>query len=211
MKSIVILISGRGSNLAAILDAKLPANISTVISNNPSAGGLAVAQHQGIPTLAIDHNTFPGREQFDQALIAAIDLHSPDLIVLAGFMRILSDKFVNHYRGRLINIHPSLLPAFAGLNTHERALNAGVKIHGCSVHFVTSTLDGGPIIVQAAVPVLPDDDEKTLAARVLVQEHNIYADAIRWFLEDKLSVVNNRVHVRGVDSGAGTLLNPLAS
>jgi phosphoribosylglycinamide formyltransferase 1 len=212
MKSIVILISGRGSNLGAILDAKLPAKLSLVISNNPDAAGLKLAEKHGVPTLTIDHRIFSSREQFDQALIEAIAPHAPDLVLLAGFMRVLSDKFVNRFRDRLLNIHPSLLPAFAGLNTHARALKAGVKIHGCSVHFVTSTLDGGPIIAQAAVPVLPDDDEKTLASRVLAQEHRIYPKAIRWFLEGKLLLANHSVQLRGAhhDDGAA-LINPMGS
>jgi phosphoribosylglycinamide formyltransferase-1 len=164
MKSIVILISGRGSNMQAILEARLPVKIAAVISSNPNAPGLEIARQHGIPG------------------------SNPDLVVLAGFMRILTPNFVNDYNGRLINIHPSLLPAFTGLNTHARALTEGVKIHGCSVHFVTPNLDKGPIIVQAAVPVLPGDTEETLGARVLEQEHKIYPQAIRWFAEDRLTV-----------------------
>jgi phosphoribosylglycinamide formyltransferase-1 len=195
MKSLVILISGRGSNMQAILDAPLAARITAVISNNPDAPGLAIAQARGIQTRALDHKKFPNRETFDSELAEVIDAYSPDLVVLAGFMRILSNWFVSHYRGRLINIHPSLLPAFPGLNTHERALATGVKIHGATVHFVTNQLDHGPIIIQAAVPVLPDDTAEVLAARVLEQEHRIYPQAIRWFLAGKLRLKDNSVVV----------------
>jgi phosphoribosylglycinamide formyltransferase-1 len=188
MKSIVILISGRGSNMQAILEARLPVKIAAVISSNPNAHGLEVARQHGIPALALNHRDHETREEFDAALAARIDEFKPDLVVLAGFMRILTPNFVKDYNGRLINIHPSLLPAFTGLNTHARALSEGVKIHGCTVHFVTPNLDKGPIIVQAAVPVLPGDAEETLGARVLEQEHKIYPQAIRWFAEDRLSV-----------------------
>ncbi len=188
MKSIVILISGRGSNMQAILEAKLPVKIAAVISSNPNAHGLEVAQQHGIPALALNHRDHQTREEFDTALAAGIAGFNPDLVVLAGFMRILTPNFVKDYNGRLINIHPSLLPAFTGLNTHARALSEGVKIHGCTVHFVTPNLDKGPIIVQAAVPVLPGDTEEMLGARVLEQEHKIYPEAIRWFAEDRLSV-----------------------
>jgi phosphoribosylglycinamide formyltransferase-1 len=188
MKSIVILISGRGSNMQAILEARLPVKIAAVISSNPNAHGLEIARQHGIPALALNHRDHQTREEFDAALAARIDEFKPDLVVLAGFMRILTPNFVKDYNGRLINIHPSLLPAFTGLNTHARALSEGVKIHGCTVHFVTPNLDKGPIIVQAAVPVLPGDAEETLGARVLEQEHKIYPQAIRWFAEDRLSV-----------------------
>lgn len=191
MKSLVILISGRGSNMQALLDAKLPAKTITVISNNPAAAGLEIARSRQIPTHVIDHRAYPDREMFDVALAEKIDSCQPDLIVLAGFMRILGNSFVSRYQNRLINIHPSLLPAFAGLNPHARALKEGVKIHGCTVHFVTTQLDHGPIIIQAAVPVLPRDTSETLAARVLQQEHLIYPQAVRWFLEDRLSLANN--------------------
>ena len=188
MKSIVILISGRGSNMQAILEARLPVKIAAVISSNPNAVGLETARQHGIPAHAMNHRDHQTREEFDTALTARIDEFDPDLVVLAGFMRILTPNFVNYYNGRLINIHPSLLPAFTGLNTHARALTEGVKIHGCTVHFVTPNLDKGPIIVQAAVPVLPGDTEETLGARVLEQEHKIYPQAIRWFAEDRLTV-----------------------
>ena len=164
MKSIVILISGRGSNLAAILRAGLPARVAAVISNRADAAGLALARQANIPTVVLDHRDFASREDFDAALAAEIDSHAPALVVLAGFMRVLTAGFVERYRGRLINIHPSLLPAFAGLATHRRALEAGVRVHGCTVHFVTADLDGGPIVAQAAVSVLPDDDESALAS-----------------------------------------------
>ncbi|HRP95182.1 MAG TPA: phosphoribosylglycinamide formyltransferase [Rhodocyclaceae bacterium] len=199
MKSIVILISGRGSNMEAIVRAGIAdARIGAVISNRPDAKGLAYAQAQGIATAIVDHKAFASREAFDAALIEAIDVHRPDLVVLAGFMRVLTDAFVRHYEGRLLNIHPSLLPAFPGLDTHRRALDAGVRVHGATVHFVTPTLDCGPVVVQAVVPVLPDDDESTLAQRVLAQEHRIYPQAVRWFVEDRLSIeAGTRVRLRG--------------
>ena len=207
MKSIVILISGRGSNLQALLAAKLPAKIAAVISNKPDAAGLQAAQRHGIATAVVDHRDYPNREEFDAALAKQIEVYAPDLIVLAGFMRILGDAFVNRYRHRIMNIHPSLLPAFSGTHTHRRALEAGVKIHGCTVHFVTPQLDHGPIIIQAAVPVLPHDTEHTLAARVLEQEHRIYPQAVRWFAEDKLRVEGEIVHIQ--DGAAhGTLISP---
>jgi phosphoribosylglycinamide formyltransferase-1 len=185
-KTIVILISGRGSNMEALLDAGLPARIAAVISNNGDARGLETARRRGIATAVVDHRAYPDRERFDAALGAAIDRHSPDLVVLAGFMRILTAPFIERYRGRLINIHPSLLPAFPGLDTHRRALAAGARRHGCTVHFVSPEVDSGPIIVQAAVPVLPGDTEEKLAARVLSEEHRIYPEAVRWFCEGRL-------------------------
>jgi phosphoribosylglycinamide formyltransferase-1 len=192
---VVILISGRGSNLEAILAARLPVTIAAVISNRPEAAGLATAQAAGVATAVVDHQRFGGREAFEAMLAQAIDAHSPDLVVLAGFMRILTDGFVNRYAGRLLNIHPSLLPSFPGLATHRAALAAGVRVHGATVHFVTPTLDHGPIVVQAAVPVLADDSEESLAARVLREEHRIYPQAIRWFAEGRLSIVDGRVRV----------------
>jgi phosphoribosylglycinamide formyltransferase-1 len=178
MKRIVILISGRGSNMQAMLKVaaaeRWPAQIAAVISNQPTAAGLDVARAAGIATSAVNHRDYPDREQFDAALAELIDQHSPDLIVLAGFMRILTPGFVNRYFGRLINIHPSLLPSFPGLHTHQQAIDAGVKVHGATVHFVTAELDHGPIIAQAAVPVLDSDTQDTLADRVLEQEHRIY-------------------------------------
>ncbi len=188
MKSIVILISGRGSNMEAIVGARIPGvRIAAVISNRPGAEGLAFARSHGIATAVVDHTAHADRASFDAALAECIDAHAPDLVVLAGFMRVLTDGFVRRYEGRLLNIHPSLLPAFPGLHTHRRALEAGVKLHGATVHFVTAELDDGPIVVQAAVPVRADDDEAALAARVLAQEHVIYPQAVRWFAEDRLS------------------------
>lgn len=198
---VVILISGRGSNLKAILDevraGRLPAEIRAVISNNPGAEGLRIAQAAGIRTVVIDHRDFSERRQFDQALIEAIDHEQPKLVVLAGFMRILGDEFIHHYAGRLMNIHPSLLPSFKGLNTHGRALAAGVREHGASVHFVTNDLDGGPVIAQATVRVQPGDTPETLSARVLEQEHRLYPLAIRWFIENRLSVQHGQVLLDG--------------
>ncbi|MEW5944546.1 MAG: phosphoribosylglycinamide formyltransferase [Pseudomonadota bacterium] len=209
MKSIVILISGRGSNMQAILEARLPVRIAAVISNKPDAGGLETARSHGIPTRVVNHLNHNGRKAFDAALAATIDEYAPDLVVLAGFMRILTAGFVSRYNGRLLNIHPSLLPAFTGLDTHARALAEGVKIHGCTVHFVTNELDKGPIIVQAAVPVLPDDTEDTLAARVLEQEHKIYPQAVRWFAEGRLNFdQNGRVRIKGSPAPATVLRSP---
>ena len=209
MKSIVILISGRGSNMEALLRASLPGRIAAVISNRASAAGLDTARRQGIATAVVDHKAFPDRPAFDVALAVEIDSHAPDLVVLAGFMRVLGDDFVRRFSGRLINIHPSLLPSFAGLDTHGRALRAGVRVHGCTVHFVTPTLDNGPIIIQAAVPVLPDDDESVLAARVLAQEHRIYPQAVRWFLEDRLTVTEaGTVRVRDAAADGAALCVP---
>ena len=187
MKNVVILISGRGSNMEAIVRARIPgARIAAVISNRPDAAGLDFAADQGIPTRVVDHKAHASREAFDAALAETIDALAPDLVLLAGFMRVLTDGFVDRYAGRLLNIHPSLLPSFPGLHTHRRALEAGVRVHGTTVHFVTPTLDCGPIVIQAAVPVLADDDEARLAARVLIQEHRIYPQAVRWFVEGRL-------------------------
>jgi phosphoribosylglycinamide formyltransferase-1 len=194
-KTLVILISGRGSNMEALLDARLPAQVAAVISNNPQARGLGTAQARGIATAVVDHRAFSDRAAFDTALAAEIDRHRPDLVVLAGFMRVFTEPFIERFRGRLLNIHPSLLPAFAGLHTHRRALAAGVRIHGCTVHFVAPALDSGPIIVQAAVPVLPEDTEERLAARVLAEEHRIYPQAVRWFIEGKLKLEDGRVRI----------------
>jgi phosphoribosylglycinamide formyltransferase-1 len=186
---LVALISGRGSNLKAIIDAADPlVEIRAVISNRSQAGGLLYAQPAGIATAIVDHTLFKTRLDFDIALQTAIDQYQPKLVILAGFMRILSPELVAHYRGRLFNIHPSLLPAFKGLHTHRRALESGVKEHGASVHFVTEDLDAGPVIIQARVPVLPDDNEDSLAARVLQQEHRIYSQAIHWFAEGRLQL-----------------------
>lgn len=184
----VVLISGRGSNMEALLRAGLPVAFAAVISNTPDAAGLAVAGDLGVAGAVVDHRAFPDRASFDAALAAEIDRHTPDLVILAGFMRVLTAGFVRRYTGRMINIHPALLPAFPGLHTHRKALAAGVKLHGCTVHFVTPEVDVGPIIAQAAVPVLPDDTEASLAARVLAQEHRIFPMAVRWFAEGRLHV-----------------------
>jgi phosphoribosylglycinamide formyltransferase-1 len=212
---VVILISGRGSNLQAIIDetagapslargprlgptgeirtGRLPIEIRAVISNNPDAEGLQHARAAGVPTEIINHRDFAERTLFDAALMQAIDRHAPRLVILAGFLRILGADFIRHYAGRLLNIHPSLLPAFKGLNTHARALAAGAKQHGASVHFVTNDLDGGPVIIQAAVPVQADDTADTLGARVLQAEHRIFPLAIRWCAEGRISIRNGQV------------------
>ena len=195
---IVTLISGRGSNLQALLDAGLP--VSAVISNRPGAKGLEVAAARGIATRVVEHGKFASREAFDGALSAEVERFSPRLLLLAGFMRVLTPAFVERYRDRLLNIHPSLLPAFPGLDTHARALAAGVKLHGCTVHFVTTQLDHGPIVIQAAVRVRPDDTPQTLAARVLRQEHVIYPQAVRWFLDGRLVIESGVVNVKGNDA-----------
>jgi phosphoribosylglycinamide formyltransferase-1 len=197
MTSVVILISGRGSNMRSIVEAGLPADIRAVISNRPDAAGLAYALDRGIATEVVDHTAYPDRAAFDAALAACIDRHAPDLLVLAGFMRILTPGFVERYKGRMINIHPSLLPAFTGLHTHRRAIEAGCRVAGATVHFVTGELDGGPIIAQAAVPVLADDTEITLAARVLVQEHLLYPQAVHWFVTGQLTLQDGRALLRG--------------
>jgi len=203
MKSIVIVISGRGSNMRAIVESGLP--VAAVISNVAAAGGLGFAREHGIAIEVVEHRAFPSREAFDAELAAVIDRHAPGVIALAGFMRILGDSFVRRYEGRLLNIHPSLLPAYPGLHTHRRALEAGVKVHGCTVHFVTPRLDHGPIVAQAAVPVLPGDTEAVLAARVLRQEHRIYPLALRWFAEDRLVIENGIVRVTGQDAAQSLL------
>ena len=192
---IVILISGRGSNLQSIIDAvasdKLPVEIRAVISNRPEATGLQRAARAGIPTAVIDHSLYTDRAAFDQALLECIERFQPGLVVLAGFMRILTAAFVHHYQGRMLNIHPSLLPAFPGLNTHRRVLEAGCKQHGASIHFVTEAVDGGPVVLQGRVAVQPEDTADTLAARVLEQEHRLYPLAIRWFAEQRLQLDRN--------------------
>ena len=204
MTSIVILISGRGSNMEAIVRAAQneawPAQISAVISNRPDAAGLDFARSHGIPVASLDHRQFPNRSAFDAELVKLIDSYKPDLVVLAGFMRILTGEFVNHYEGRLLNIHPSLLPLFPGLATHEQALEAGVKEHGATVHFVTEALDHGPMVIQASVPVYPDDTADTLAHRVLKQEHIIYPRAVRWFIDNRISIDQNRVLISPPES-----------
>jgi len=195
MSGVVVVISGRGNNLRAIVEAGLP--VAAVISNRADALGLAFARGRDIKTVVVEHRDYASREAFDAALGKAIDRYAPRLVALAGFMRILTASFVERYRGRLVNIHPSLLPAFPGLHTHAAALAAGVKIHGATVHFVTPELDHGPIIIQAAVPVLPGDDADRLAARVLEQEHVIYPMAVRWFLDGRLSLSDGMVQVVG--------------
>lgn len=209
-----ILISGRGSNmeslLAAVAAGTLPVRVAAVLSNRPDAAGLQSAAAQGVPTRVVDHKQFADRAAFDAAMSEAIDAFAPDLVVLAGFMRILSEGFVRRYEGRLMNIHPSLLPAFPGLHTHRKALDEGVRVHGCTVHFVTPTLDHGPVVVQAAVPVLDDDDEAALAARVLAQEHRVYPQAVRWFAEGRLRLVGQRVLLDAPQDAAGALIAPRA-
>jgi phosphoribosylglycinamide formyltransferase-1 len=193
---VVVLLSGRGSNFQAIAEARLPIDIAAVISNRPQAAGLEYARSRGLPVVALDHTMHADREAFDALLADEIERHQPDLVVLAGYMRILSPAFIARFEGRLLNIHPSLLPMFPGLKTHERALAEGVKIHGCTVHFVTADLDHGPIVIQAAVPVRGDDTPATLAARVLVQEHRIYPQAIRWFAEGRLTANQGRINLK---------------
>lgn len=187
---VVILISGRGSNLQSIIDAvaqkRLAIDIRAVISNRPAAAGLQRAREAGIAVEVVDHTQFPNRQAFDQALLTCIERFQPALVVLAGFMRILTAGFVHHYQGQMLNIHPSLLPAFPGMNTHRRALEAGCSQHGASIHFVTEAVDGGPVVLQAQVPVYQQDTVTTLAARVLQQEHRLYPLAIRWFAEQRL-------------------------
>jgi phosphoribosylglycinamide formyltransferase-1 len=209
-KSVVILISGRGSNLQALLEAKLPCcRIEAVISNKADAPGLNIARRSGIPTQIVAHRDYPDRESFDTALAVAIDSYHPDLVVLAGFMRILTAGFVAHYPGRLINIHPSLLPQYSGLDTHSRVLKDGVKIHGCTVHFVTPDLDHGPIIIQAAVSVLAGDTPATLQARVLREEHRIYQQAVCWFCCGKLTLnADGTVFLNRLKQPGAALISP---
>jgi len=199
MKNIVILISGRGSNMEAVVRAaqaeQWPARVAAVISNRADAAGLAFAAAHGIATAVVANKDYATRAEFDAVLQAEIDRHAPDLVVLAGFMRILTATFVDHYAGRMLNIHPSLLPLFPGLATHAQALAAGVAEHGATVHFVTAELDHGPAVAQARVPVLPGDTVETLSARVLEQEHALYPRAVRWFIEDRLTQLNGEVHV----------------
>ena len=209
INTIVILISGHGSNMRALLEANLPCRVAAVISNRADAPGLEIAQQYGITTRVVAHRSHPDRESFDTELASCIDSYRPDLIVLAGFMRILTPQFVARYQNKLINIHPSLLPAYSGLHTHARALKDGVKIHGCTVHFVTSDVDHGPIIIQAAVPVLMDDTPATLAARVLHQEHRIFPQAIRWFCNDDISLnADGKVLMKRPEQPGCTLISP---
>lgn len=201
MKSIVVLISGSGSNLQALLDSCatgfIPGKITGVISNKANAFGLKRAEAEGVATAVLSHKGFDSREDYDQALIAAIEQFKPDLIVLAGFMRILTPEFVQHFSGKLLNIHPSLLPKYQGLATHQRAIDAGDTEHGCSVHFVTEQLDGGPVILQAKVPIFPGDDASVVAERVHAQEHQIYPLVVRWFCQDRLQQKANEAWLDG--------------
>ncbi|HDZ56240.1 MAG TPA: phosphoribosylglycinamide formyltransferase [Pseudomonas xinjiangensis] len=206
---IVVLISGSGSNLQALIDHLDPAHgqIVLVVSNRADAYGLQRAAKAGIETQVLDHNIYASREAFDQAMMARLDSYSPDLLILAGFMRILTPAFVNHYHGRLLNIHPSLLPKYKGLNTHQRALNAGEAEHGATVHFVTEELDGGPLIVQAPVPIVSGDTSATLAARVQQSEHLLYPQAMNWFASGRLRLIDNRACLDGKPVGpVGTRL-----
>jgi len=199
--SIVVLLSGSGSNLQAILDAiargEVNAEVRAVLSNRADAYGLERARAAGIATAVLDHKAYADREAFDTAMMARIDQYAPGLVVLAGFMRILSDGFVQHYQGRLLNIHPSLLPKYRGLNTHQRAIEAGEAWHGASVHFVTPELDGGPVLLQARVPIHPGDDPAALAARVLEMEHRIYPQAIQWIAEGRVTLEDHQLWLDG--------------
>jgi phosphoribosylglycinamide formyltransferase-1 len=201
MKNIVVLISGGGTNLQAIIDAcatgEINAKISAVVSNKADAFGLTRAAKANINTAIISHKDYDDRESFDIALRELVESYNPDLVICAGFMRILTGAFVNHFLGRSLNIHPSLLPKFTGLNTHQRAIDAGESEAGTSVHFVTEELDGGPVVIQAAVPVLSDDNAQVLAARVLEQEHKIFPLAAKWFCEDRLTLTNGKAVLDG--------------
>ena len=201
---IAILVSGTGSNMQAIVRAcareRWPAEVVAVVSNRPQAAGLAWAAQQGLATAVVDHTAHASRDAFDAELARVLAGYAPTLLVLAGFMRVLTPGFVARWQGRMLNIHPSLLPAFPGLHTHRRAIEAGCLVAGTSVHFVTTELDHGPIVAQAVVPVRHDDDEASLAARVLVQEHRIYPQAVRWFVENRLEVAGLRVRVRGASA-----------
>lgn len=206
---LVVLISGRGSNMEALLRAQLPVEFVAVISNKADAKGLEIAREHGIATVVLNHKGFSSRGAYDAKLAEIIDGYGAELICLAGFMRILTDEFVQRYAGRMINVHPSLLPSFTGLDTHARAIAAGVKLHGCTVHYVTPELDVGPIIVQAAVPVLDGDTADTLAARVLEQEHRIYPQAVRWIAEGRVELTGDgRAHVRATAAPDSALISP---
>lgn len=209
MKSGVVLISGRGSNMRSIVEARTGLDIRAVIANRPDAKGLEWARSQSLPTQVVDHKAFPTREAFDGALAQAIEPLRPDVILLAGFMRIFTPEFIARFPRRILNIHPSLLPSFPGLHTHRQALEAGVKLHGCTVHFVTPSLDSGPIVIQAAVPVMAGDTEEALAARVLEAEHRIYPQAVRWMIEDRLEfLAGDVVRVRGSGVGSDCVISP---
>jgi phosphoribosylglycinamide formyltransferase-1 len=210
---ITVLISGRGSNLAALLGAMdrgtLGGSVTAVISNRAGAAGLEIAAAHGVATRVVDHREYASREEFDAALATVVDAGAPDLVVLAGFMRVLGAAFVRRFAGRMINIHPSLLPAYPGLHTHRRALADGVRVHGCTVHFVTPDVDVGPIIAQAAVAVLDDDDEAALAARVLAAEHAMLPAVVCWYCTGRLAIDGNRVRVRdATPQGDSTLFAP---
>ena len=207
MKNIVILISGRGSNMQAIVNAAIPdARIAAVLSNSTTAAGLAWAAERGIATDSLNHKDFPSRLAFDQAMMEKIDAYQPDLVVLAGFMRILTPEFCTHYPNRLINIHPSILPAFTGLHTHERALEAGCRVAGCTIHFVTPELDCGPIISQGIVPILDGDTPDDVAARVLTVEHRLFPQAVADFVAGRLKIEGNRVFNSERNAEGQTLL-----
>jgi phosphoribosylglycinamide formyltransferase-1 len=209
VRTLVILISGRGSNMEAMLQAALPARIAAVISNRADAAGLAIAAQHGVPARVVEHRQFASRDAFDAKLAEVIDEYAPDYVLLAGFMRILGEAFVRRYPERIVNVHPSLLPAFPGVHTHARVLAEGVRVHGCTVHLVTPRLDHGPILIQAAVPVRADDTEDSLAARVLEQEHRIFPQAVRWLCDGRVSVdAAGRVAVAGESPGKGTLVVP---
>ncbi len=211
-RKVGILISGRGSNMAALIAAArnpdYPAEIACVLSNRPAAPGLSLADKAGIATIGLDHNDHASRESFDEAMNAALIASGVDLVACAGFMRLMSDAFVNAWAGRMINIHPSILPLFKGVDTHDRALEAGMRVHGCSVHFTTPELDAGPIIAQAVVPVLPGDDAKTLAARVLTAEHRLYPAALGLVASDKAVLAGNRVRLEASIDEAQRLWSP---
>lgn len=209
-KRVAILVSGRGSNMAALIDAAAepgyPVEIVAVISNRPDAGALAIAERAGVATTVIDHKAYPSRAGFDHALDAELARIAPDIVCFAGFMRLLTPGFIARWEGRMLNIHPALLPSFKGLDTHARALAAGVRLHGCTVHLVTAEMDAGPIVAQAAVPVLDGDDEAALAARVLAAEHRLYVRALKLWATGKARLVDGRVRVEGANERGGEML-----
>jgi len=207
--SAVVLISGRGSNLRALVEARTGLEVRAVVSNRPGAEGLEWAEREGFATRVLDHRTFATREAFDAALAAEVESHAPDLVLLAGFMRIFTAAFIQRFPRRILNIHPSLLPSFPGLHTHRRVLEAGVKVHGATVHVVTPALDDGPIVIQGAVPVLQEDTEESLAERVLGVEHRIYPQAVRWFVEGRVDFgAGALVRVRGAGVGTDSMVSP---
>jgi phosphoribosylglycinamide formyltransferase-1 len=208
LASAVILISGRGSNMRSIVEARTGLDVRAVLSNRPDAAGLDWARANGLRTGVVDHKAHATREDFDRALAGRIEEEKPDYVLLAGFMRILTNPFIERFPHRIVNIHPSLLPAFPGLHTHRRALEAGVKLHGATVHLVTPALDSGPIVVQAAVPVLAGDTEESLSQRVLAAEHRIYPQAVRWLAEGRVEVVDDVVRIRGAGVGTDCIVSP---